>query len=340
MKYRSVIATRLGPPEVLQVVEHDLRAPTPGEVRVRVLAASVSRPDVSNRTGETLYTGTPLAKNKPPFVPGYAIIGDVEALGEGVENVALGDRVGVLTIVGGYTEVLYWSSDALIPVPTSVDPVDAATLILNYIVAYQVLHRVAKVEAGDIALILGASGGIGTALLQLGQLAGLKLYGLASWRKHGILTQYGATPIDYHTQDFVEVLRQAEPGGIDVVLDGMSRVNSIRGGLSVLRRGGCVVSFGDPGGFPALFRMLWLFATTNLLPNGKSYKLYGTSPYFLGDKRPFLEDWATLFKLLADGQIDPVISETLPIIEAAQAHRLLEGGSVTGNVVLVAPGLA
>ena len=108
------------------------------------------------------------------------------------------------------------------------DPAEAVTLILNYIVAYHALHRSAKVKAGDKALIIGASGGIGTALLQLGKLAGLKMYGLASKSKHHILTEYGATPIDYRAQDFVEVIRQAEPDGIDVVLDGMMRVDYIR----------------------------------------------------------------------------------------------------------------
>lgn len=336
MKYRSVVATQLGTPDVLQVVEYDLRQPSRGEVRIRVLAASVSRPDISVRAGETLYSGTPLGK-KAPFVPGYSVIGDVEAIGEGVTEVTVGDRIAVLTVVGGYTEVLYWRSDRLIPVSHTLDPTEAVPLILNYIVAYQTLHRAAKVKAGEVALIVGASGGLGTALLQLGQLAGLKLYGLASASKHHTLIDYGATPIDYRTQDFAEVIRRAEPDGIDVVLDGMSRLKTIREGVSLLRRGGRIVSFGDPGSFPDLLRMLSTFARINLLPNGKSYKLYGTSSYFLGSRKPFLDDWAALFKLLADGKIKPIIAETFSILEAAQANRLLESGSVVGNVVLVSP---
>jgi NADPH:quinone reductase-like Zn-dependent oxidoreductase len=242
-----------------------------------------------------------------------------------------------LTIVGGYTEYLYWRSDRLIPVPSTVDPGEAVTLILNYIVAYQALHWVAKVKAGETALIIGASGGIGTALLQLGQLAGLKMYGLASRSKHHILAEYGAIPIDYHTQDFVEIIRQAEPEGIDVVLDGMSRLDAIHAALSLLRRGGRLIGFGDPGSFPNLFRMLGTFVAVNLLPNGKSYKLYGTSAYFVGNRRPFMEDWATLFKLLEEGKIKPIVAQTFPILEAARANSLLESGSVIGNVVLVSP---
>lgn len=338
MKYKSVIVTKRGGPEVLQVIENDLRLPSAGEARIKVLASAVCRPDVTARRGEGLYSGTSLGQ-KIPFVPGYAIIGCVDAVGEGVTEVAVGDRVGALTVVGGYTEYLYWQSDRLIPVPTTLDPAEAVTLILNYIVAYQALHRSAKVRAREKALIVGASGGIGTALLQLGKLAGLKMYGIASKNKHHILTAYGATPIDYHTQDFVEVIQQAEPDGIDVVLDGMMRVDYIRSGLSLLRRGGRLVSFGEPAGLPTLFRILGTLIVTNLLPNRKSFKLYGTSFYFVGDKRPFLEDWARLFKLLEEGKIKPVIEKKYPILEAAQANELLESGTVTGNLVLLAPEL-
>lgn len=174
--YKSVIATRTGGPEVLQVIENDLHPPSAGEVRIKILAVAVCRPDITVRRGEALYSGTPLGK-KPPFVPGYAVIGDVTAVGEGVTEAAAGDRVGVLTVAGGYTEYLYWKSDRLISVPTVLDPAEAVTLILNYIVAYQALHRSAKVKAEEKLLIIGASGGIGTALLQLGKLAGLKCTG-------------------------------------------------------------------------------------------------------------------------------------------------------------------
>jgi NADPH:quinone reductase-like Zn-dependent oxidoreductase len=208
-------------------------------------------------------------------------------------------------------------------------------LILNYVVAYQVLHRSAQVEPGDKALIIGASGGIGTALLQLGRLAGLRMYGLASAAKHDVLAQYGATPIDYRTQDFVPVIRQAEPGDIDVVVDGMTRLDYIRRGLSLLRRGGTVVSYGEPASFAELFRILATLARVNLLPNGKSVKLYGTSSYFLFNRRPFEEDWATLFRLLEDGLIQPIIAQQFPLVEAARANALLESGQVVGNLVLV-----
>jgi NADPH:quinone reductase-like Zn-dependent oxidoreductase len=338
MKYKSVIAMKTGGSEVLQVIENDLRAPSEREARIKILAAAVCRPDITVRQGISPYSGTPLG-HKFPFVPGYSIIGVVDAVGRGVTEVTVGDRVGALTIVGGYTDYLYWRSDRLIPVPQTIDPAEAVTLILNYIVAYQVLHRSATIESGDKVLVIGASGGIGTAFLQLGKLANLKMYGIASKSKHHILTEYGATPIDYRTQDFAEVIHQAEPDGLDAVFDGMMRLDDIRRGLSLLRRGGRLVSYGEPDGLPTLFRVLATALLVNLLPNGKSYKLYGTSFYFVGDKRPFLEDWATLFKLLEEGKIKPIVAQKFPLFAAAQAHELLESGQVIGSIVLVTPEL-
>ncbi len=236
--------------------------------------------------------------------------------------------------------MLYWRADRLIPVPAALDPVLAVPLILNYIVAYQTMHRVAKAQPGEKALIIGASGGIGTALLQLGQLAGLEMYAIASQSKHAILTEYRATPIDYRSQDFAEIIRQREPDGLDMVLDGMMRLETMRKALTLLRRGGRMVSFGEPASRAELYRILRLTLRLNLPGSGKSLSLYGTSSYFLFNQKPYLEDWATLFRLLGEGKIKPVIAARFPILEAAEANALLESGQVTGNVVLVAPTLA
>jgi NADPH:quinone reductase-like Zn-dependent oxidoreductase len=337
MKYRQVIVTKFGGPEVLQVVEKELREPAVRQVRLKVLAAAVCRPDITARRGEALYSGTPLGQ-KVPFVPGYAVIGRVDAVGKDVRGVVVGERVGALTVSGGYSEYVYWPADRLIPVPAGLDPAEAVPLILNYIVAYQVLHRSARVKTGDKVLIIAASGGIGTALLQLGRLAGLGMYGLASRSKHPLLAEYGAVPIDYSTQDFTEVIRRAEPAGLEAVFDGMMRLSDIRDGLSLLKRGGTLVSYGEPESLPALFRILGTNILSNLLPNGKSFKLYGTS-FYTFNPRPFLQDWAELFRLLEESRIKPVIEKKLPLLEAARANELLESGRVTGNVVLLAPEL-
>jgi len=329
MKYRSIIVTQRGGPEYLQVVENPLRTPEPGEARVKVLSAPVSLPDVEARYGRSPF------KLKVPFVPGYAIVGDVDAIGSGIQNTSVGDRVAALTVYGGYAEYIYIREDQLIPVPSALDPAEVAPLILNYIVAYQTLHRTAKVKDGDKVLIIGASGGIGTAYLQLGKLANLNMYGIASKSKHQILTDYGAIPIDYRSQDFVKVIRQAEPGGLDVVFDGIGG-DYIKKSFSLLKMGGIYVGFSNPQSLSGMFRYLGLVLLLNLLPNGRSAKFYGTGSSRL-NRKPFLDDWVSLFKLLEQGKIKPIIAARYPLLEAAKANQLLEGGEVTGNIVLVAP---
>jgi NADPH:quinone reductase-like Zn-dependent oxidoreductase len=331
MRYKSVIVAQRGGPEVLRVVENELRPPAAGEARIRILATPVVGPDVQARYGHT-----PVAP-KVPFVPGYSIVGVVDAIGEGVARAAVGDRVAALTVSGGWAEYITLREELLIPVPQTVDAAEAAALVLNYIVAYQVMHRSARARAGDKVLIIGASGGVGTAILQLGKLAGLRMYGIASREKHGILIEYGATPIDYRTQDFVDVIREAEPEGLDAVFDGMVWGYLDRG-FSLLRRGGTWVQYGNPLSFRGLLRLLGKLVVLNVLPNGRALKLYGTTTSKFGRGR-YLEDWSTLFRMLQDGSIRPIISGRFPILEAAQANRLLESGRVIGNLVLVAPEL-
>jgi NADPH:quinone reductase-like Zn-dependent oxidoreductase len=329
MTYKSIVVTRRGGPEVLQVVENDLRAPSVGEVRIRILVTPVCQDDVAARVGNRPFLP------KIPFVPGYSILGVVDAIGEGVTKVAVGDRVAALTSLGGYAEYIYLDEEKLVHVPPTLDPAEAAVLILNYLVAYQVMHRAVEVKPGDKVLIIGASGGVGTAILQVGKLAQVTMYGLASPSKHGALTELGAIPIDYHTQDFVQVIGEAEPDGIDYVFNGMAEEYFERG-LAVLRRGGVMVHYGGPESFSRVLLLLGKLILYNLLPNGKSIKGYGTHRVDIGLLK---EDWTELFRLLEEGQIDPVIAARFPLLEAARANELLESGQVTGNVVLLAPEL-
>jgi NADPH:quinone reductase-like Zn-dependent oxidoreductase len=332
MKYKSVVATKRGGPEVLQVTENELRQPASGEVQVKVLATSVGGTDINYRRGYS-----PLAPNVP-FVPGYEMVGVVQAIGKGVTKIAVGERVAALTGYGSYTEVMYLAQEHLAPVLQSLDPAEVVTLVLNYVTAYQMLHRVARVKSGDKVLLIGASGGVGTALLQLGKLAGLKMYGTASASKHNLLVELGATPIDYHSQDFVEVLQQAEPGGLDFVFDGMGGEYSSRG-LAVLRRGGKLVEYAAPVGLAELVLGLVKLAAINILPNGKSAEFYGITAVYMRDKKPFMQDLPVVCKLLEEGKIKPVITHRFPILEARKANELLECGQVSGNIVLLAPEL-
>jgi NADPH:quinone reductase-like Zn-dependent oxidoreductase len=164
------------------------------------------------------------------------------------------------------------------------------------------------------------------------------MYGIASKSKQHVLTEYGATPIDYRTQDFVEVIRKAEPDGLEAVFDGIGG-DYIKRGFSLLRRGGTYVGYANPLCLTRTLRFLGQVILLHLLPNGRHAKYYGTGSSLL-NRRPFLEDWATLFKLLEEGKIKPVIEKKFPILEAAQANGLLESGKVTGNVVLLAQELS
>lgn len=332
MKYKSVVVTRKGGPEVLQVVESDLRLPAANEVRIKVLAAGVGRTDINYRYGLS-----PFAP-KVPFVPGYEVMGVVDAIGKGVTLVAVGDRVAALIGHGGYTEVIYLGQDHLAPVPSSLDPADVVTVVLNYVSAYQMLHRAAKVKAGDKVLVNGASGGMGTALLELGKLAGLKMYGTASQSKHDVLVELGAIPIDYHANDFVDMISQAEPDGLDFVFEGVGGKQGDRA-LSILRNGGKLVAYTAPVGWMSLLQDAFKRIKVNLFSRGKSTEFYGITALYLWDKTPFMEDLQKIFKLLEEGKIKPVIAAKLPLLAAGKANEMLESGRVTGNLVLMSPEL-
>ncbi len=330
MSYKSVVATRKGSPEVLQIVENDLRAPRSGEARIRVLATTIGRTDIGYRTGD-LGLGP-----KPPFVPGYEVLGIVDAVGEGVTDVALGDRVAALTGHGGWAEYIYLGQEHLVPIPPALAWAEAAAVVLNYTTAYQMLHRVAKVKAGDKILVIGASGGVGTALLQLGQLIGLKMYGTASRSKHATIDSLDTTLIDYHAEDFVAVLSQAEPNGVDYVFDGMGGAYADRS-LKVLRRGGKLVEYAPSASVGALVRGLVKLLVANVTSTGKSIEAYGISALYKMDKKPFKTDLPLLFEMLAQAKIRPLIAAKFPLLEAAKGNMLLESGQVTGTIVLLAP---
>lgn len=330
MKYKRIVVTRRGPPENLQITERELRDPADGEVRVKVLACCVCLPDVQARYGLS-----PFAP-KVPFVPGYAIVGVVDAAGRRITEVRPGDRVAAYLIIGGYAEYVYLRENQIIPMPQSLNPAEAVPLLLNYLTAYQALHRSAKVKEGDRVLIIGASGGCGTAFLDLGRLANLKMYGIASRSKHAILAEFGAALIDYRTEDFVEVIRRAEPGGLDAVFNGMAG-DYIGRAFPLLRRGGVFVQYGNPLSMRGTLRVVAKMLALRLLPNGRRVKMYGASSFLQFNRKPFLEDWAILFRLIEEGKVRPVISGVFPLLEAAQANALLESGHVIGNLVLAAP---
>src|SRR5512142_1012679 len=209
MRHTRIVVTHYGGPDALRVVEEERPEPKAGEVRVRVQAAGVSLPDVMAREG--VHPETPPV----PFTPGWDLVGVVDRLGDGVSGIEPGQTVAAMPISGAYAEFVCLPQRELVPVPSGLDPAEAVSLVLNYITAYQMLHRSAKVKAGQRALIHGASGGVGSALLQLGRLAGLEMYGTCSPRGASTVTELGATAIDYQNQDFVQGIRRLTGDGVD-----------------------------------------------------------------------------------------------------------------------------
>jgi NADPH:quinone reductase-like Zn-dependent oxidoreductase len=231
----------------------------------------------------------------------------------------------------------------LVPVPQGLDPAQAVSLILSYVTAHQTLHRLAEAKPGQSILVHGASGAVGTALLQLGRLLGLEMYGTASKSKHELVRGLGATPIDYRSEDFVERIRALTGDGVDAVFDGVGGDN-FRRSFEALKPGGILVAYGfyntvmgKGGSVPLDFLRVKLW---NLLPNGRSTAFYSIAP--LRKKRAdwFRADLSQLFDLLAQGKVEPVIAERLPLTEAALAHERVEQGAVAGKLVLVANGYA
>lgn len=327
VEYTQVTASRQGGPEVLDVVRRQLRAPRQGEVRIRVEACCVSAVDVQARQGLSTYPP------KFPFTPGYAVVGVVDDIGPGITAFATGDRVVAMMEKGGYAEYVFVSTHPMMRIPPGLDAGEVVTVALNYLVAHQVLSRVARIRRGQTILVTGSAGGIGTAIVQLGRLLDLRIYGVDTAAKHPWLRAHGVVALDARDQDVIETVRRLEPGGVDAVLDGVGGGEWVDRGLAVLRRGGTLVEYANPGSPAATLRLLGRAAGRRMIPGGKRMRLYGTTSWRL-DRRPLMDAWATLYELLEARRISPVIAARFPLLEAGRAHALLEGGGVVGNLVL------
>jgi NADPH:quinone reductase-like Zn-dependent oxidoreductase len=355
---KRVVVGHFGGPEVLRVVEDEDPRPGPGEVCVRVLAAGVSFTDSQLRAGT--YLGVP----KPPFTPGYELVGVVEELGPGCTRLREGDRVGALTVWGADAERVCVREADAVEVPEDVDPAEALNLVFTYMTAYQVLHRVARVKRDETVLVHGAAGRVGTAVLELGAAAGLRLYGTASARDRAAVERLGAVAIDYRNEDFLRRVRELPGRGVDVVLDGLGGALSLRS-FRALRPGGRLVVYGHYAtlshGHKSWRRWIeWYMATAavglwGLLSPHRQVHAYRIQklrdhhqalpvagghealPVGGGPRDPdwFREDFRALLELLREGRIHPVVAERLPLSDARHAHELLESSAAKGKLVLV-----
>jgi len=347
VRQTRIVVFHYGGPDQLRLVEEDCPEPGPGEVRVRVLAAGVALPDVMMREG--IHPETP----RVPFTPGLDLVGVVDRIGSDASGVQPGQLVAALPIHGAYAEYVCLHPRDLVPVPPGLDPAEAVSLVLNYVTAYQMLHRTAKVRPGQRVLIHGASGGVGSALMQLGRLAGLELYGTCSARAAAAVSDLGGIPIDYRQQDFVQEIRDRTSAGVDVVFDGLGGTHMWRS-RKALRRGGKVVVYGLTGSLSGgrsasgasgrrhRLRGVAIYAPYMaagwLLPGRRRMVPY--SIQWLERLRPtwFRRDLMALLELLRRREIEPLIAQRFPLAEARSAHELLGKGGVTGKIVLLCGG--
>jgi NADPH2:quinone reductase len=290
-----MMVTKPGGPEAVTCVELPTEEPGAGQLRVRVRAAGVGATDLMVLAGKYRYAP------KLPLVPGYEIAGVVDAIGPGVTGFALGQRVAALTVYGGFAELLVREAEHFIPIPDGVSDIQAAGAVLNYVTAWQMIHRVAKVASGQTALVTGAAGGVGTAALQILRLAGVKAYGAASVKKHAAVRDLGAIPIDYRAGPVDRLTRALEPGGVDHVFDAVGGAN-ISLCIRAARRGGTVVGYGFMG--------------------------------VKGTAATLREDLPKIFSLIAGKKLDPLVGVVLPFVDARRALEMQAAGSVAGKIVL------
>lgn len=327
-----IIAERIGGPEVLCLLEEAIPEPGAGEVRVKVLAAGVAFGDLLWISG--VVPGSP----KPPFTPGYDFVGEVDKLGANVKSLSIGQRVAALVRTGGYAEYCCWPQAELTPVGNELDPTQLICLTLNYVTAYTLITRIGKLSSGQRVLIHGAGGGMGTAMLDLCRMMGIKVFGTASRGKHGLVESFGGIPIDYKTKDFVEEIKRE--GGVDMVVDHIGGKHLTRS-YRCLRSGGILVStssyaaaLGHSRSLETLGGLIRL-QLWNLWPNGRSAMLFDVTPFYKRNPGMYTQDLLVLKDYLMTGQLNPVLDAVFPLEEGKQALEYLRDGKAKGKVVLL-----
>lgn len=334
MRHKRVIASRSGGPEVLDIVDEEIPEPGPNQVRVRVLSAGVAFDDILWQSGKV-----PRGP-KPPYTLGYDLVGVVDKLGPNGMGFELGEMVAALVRTGGYAQFAIVPTEYLVKVPADLDPSKVVCLTLNYITGFQLFKRIASVVPGNRVLVHGAAGGVGTAMLQLGRLMDLEMYGTASASKHGLVSSLGATAIDYRNEDCVERVLHLTGDGIDVVIDHIGG-DHLKRSFQTLRPGGILIStsayasvLGKISSFETMLGAVQM-PLWNLLPNGKSAVLFDVVPFNRKNPSFFGEDLDVLMSHLSEGDIDPLIATEMPLTDAREAQEILLGANARGKVILI-----
>jgi NADPH:quinone reductase-like Zn-dependent oxidoreductase len=341
---RAVVITRHGGPEVLAVEQRPEPAVGPGEVRVAVRAAGINFADLLARTG--MYPDAP----KPPCVVGYEVAGDVESVGEGVENVAVGDRVMAGTRFGGHAELVSVPANAVLPLPAGLSYEQGAAIPVNYATAYAGLVVMGGVSAGDRVLIHAAAGGVGISATQIARSRGAEIFGTASASKHEAIRGFGVDhPIDYRNEDFKAAVERLTGGeGIDVAFDAIGP-SSFRKDYALLRQGGRLICYGlsevqtgEGRNIPGMLRGLAGMMTATM-PWWKSMAMMNENKGVFGLNMLHWWDREGSINRVVDplldgfesGELTPVVAESFSFDRAGDAHRFIHERRNIGKVVLV-----
>ena len=344
MKIRQATLTQFGGIEHIAIQTRELSPPAPQEVRVRIEAATVSVTDTLIRKG--LY---PLLKQQPPFTLGYDFVGIVEAVGSDVDDVQLGERVANIVQIGGNATHINVPAKGLLRMPSDLDAVRVSALILNGMTAYQILKHHTRLHCGQTFLIHGGSGAVGSTLLQLCRLQGIRTVTTASRAKHGLIKPFADVVIDYNASDYHNQLRRAAGTGFDAAFD-FTNQKSFNQSFGVLKHGGVLVSSGTHtlakqthrktmwtfGIFSLDFAYLMLkLMLWNALPNGKQSRFFGIIDSKHKYPQRYQADLDELCELVRSGQLNPLIHSTLPLDKTETAHQILDTGLSFGNIVIV-----
>jgi NADPH:quinone reductase-like Zn-dependent oxidoreductase len=333
--------SRFGGPEVLQMEEQStIPEPGAGEVRIKVLAAGTGFTDTMIRRGRY-----PDFKGPLPFTPGYELVGIVEKLGAGVTAPREGELVADLCVVGGYAQYAIRPARFLVPVPDGVDPAEAVCIPLAYLTAFQMLTRCRRLPPSAVILVIGASGTVGTALLDLARHLGLRAIGTSSASNLPVIERFGAAAIDYRAGDFVASVRRLTSGGagVDIAFDAIGGAHFSRS-FACLAPRGLLVGYGSQT--MAVGRESLIAAGLGLV----RLKLWNALSFLFGDRRAvfysitarrtthpeeFRADMAALFGMLRAGAIQPAVIERLPLAAASEVHVRIDKGGLGGKIVLL-----
>ena len=339
MGWQRVRIARFGGPEVLRLDEEaDVPVPGPGEARIRVAAAGTGFTDTFIRRGRY-----PDYKGPLPFTPGYELVGTVEETGPGTDRSLEGRTVADLCVVGGYAQYVIRPVRGLVPVPDGVDPAEAVCVPLAYLTAYQMLTRCGALPPRATILVVGASGTVGTALLDLARGLGMRTIGTCSARNVAAVEAFGATAIDYRAEDFARAVRRTAPDGVDAAFDAIGGAHFARS-FECLARGGLLVGYGSQvmatGGESLVAAGLGLgriklWNAASALLRGRRATFYAITARRKTHGEEFKADMAALFDMLRDGAIHPAVADRLPLSAAREAHARIDAGGLGGKIVLL-----